>query len=53
VTAEPLRASAGAGMHRSDRPTTEQGLCTAEQVGGGARASVASAAVRVGSRGSW
>jgi hypothetical protein len=32
---------------------TEQRRCTAEQAGGGARASVAAAAVRVGSREGW
>jgi hypothetical protein len=51
--AKLLRASAGAGMHRSGRPTTEQRRCTAEQAGGGARASVAAVAARVGDRGSW
>jgi hypothetical protein len=45
-TAKLLRALAGAGMHRSDRPTTEQRCCTAEQAGGGARASVAATARR-------
>jgi hypothetical protein len=52
-TAKLLQALAGAGMHRSGRPTTEQRCCMAEQAGGGARASVAAAAARVGGRGGW
>jgi hypothetical protein len=51
--AKLLRALARAGMHRSGRPTTEQRCCTAEQVGGGARALGAAAAARVGGRGGW
>jgi hypothetical protein len=51
--AKLLRASAGAGVYRSGRPTTEQRRCSVEQVGGGARASVAAVAARVGGRGSW
>jgi hypothetical protein len=35
-TAKLLRALAGARMHRSGRPTTEQRCCTAEQDAGGA-----------------